>query len=412
MPEGALWDPGVQTLPRADLRALQEERLRATVARAWEMPFWRAALERAGLASDDVKTVEDLRRVPRTTKDELRGDQRAHPPFGSYQSRDGAVRVGTSTGTTGEPTLILWGRRDLAVEHAAAARMFWRFGLRPGALVTHSHPLGVYGGGAILSSALEEFGAIVMAVGAPSTDTQAETGARLFERTRPDMYMMLEAGSLRFVEAAQRIGIEPGSINLGVKVDHPAIQRMSASAGNECFSFLGGGCTAFKGAHVCEDLAIVECVDAATGEPVPDGEKGMLVVTTLERDNPMLRYECGDIVRLETGPCDCPETHTRMSYEGRAADIVRIGSVEVLPVDVWWALEDFPQLRAPSIEFQIVRRPAPDALEIRVEGDPALAPDIAARVTERTAVPARVEMVEHGTLPRFEFKPVRVVDAG
>lgn len=410
-PEGALWDPPLQTMPRDRLRALQEERLRATIARCWEMPFWRAKLEGAGLGPDDVKTLDDLRRVPRTTKDELRADQRANPPFGSYQSREGAVRVGTSTGTTGEPTLILWTARDLAVEHEAAARMFWRFGLRPGTLVTHSHPLGVYGGGAILSSALERFGAVVMAVGAPATDAQAEAGVRLFAHTKPEMYMMLEAGSLRFYEAAERLGIDPASIGLAVKVDHPAIQRMSASAGNECFSFLGGACTAFRGAHVCEDLAIVESVDPATGDAAPEGAMGHLVVTTLDRDNPMLRYDVEDLVRVETGPCACGETHARMSYEGRVKDIVRVGDREILPVDVWWALEDFPELRAPSIEFEIRRHaPAMDALEVRVEGDPALAGPIAARIEERTGVPAHVVMVPRGTLPRYEFKPVRVVD--
>ncbi|MGH2727256.1 MAG: phenylacetate--CoA ligase, partial [Actinomycetota bacterium] len=129
-PEGALWNPEVQTMPRERLLALQEERLREAVAHAAELPFWEAKLDAAGVAPDDVKTTDDLLRVPRTAKDELRADQAANPPFGSYQRREGAVRIGTTTGTTGTPTLILWSRRDLEVEHEGAARMFWRYGTR------------------------------------------------------------------------------------------------------------------------------------------------------------------------------------------------------------------------------------------------------------------------------------------
>src|SRR5439155_2383491 len=126
------------------------------------------------LPHDDVKTVEEIRHAPRTVKNELRADQATNPPFGTYQRLEGAVRVGTTTGTTGTPTLILWTPRDLAVEHEGAARMFWRYGVRPGAIVAHSHPLGIYGGGAMLTGALEAFGCTVVPVGSPATDEEAE----------------------------------------------------------------------------------------------------------------------------------------------------------------------------------------------------------------------------------------------
>jgi phenylacetate-CoA ligase len=411
VPEGPLFEPDIQTMPREALLALQEERLRETVARAFEVPFWNRKLAEAGLGPDDVKTRDDLLRVPRTVKDELRASQASSSPFGDYVSRTGAVRVGTTTGTTGTPSLVLWTKRDLETEHRAAARMFWRQGVRPGFLVAHSHPLGVYGGGALLSSALEAFGCLVMAVGSPATDQQAEEIVRLFELIRPDMYIMFDAALLRLWEAAQRLGLDPQKdLKMRLRTPHPAMQGGSATAGAECFSFMGGACAEFKGAHLTEDLAVVECIDPATGLPASEGRRGHLVVTTLERDNPMLRYDLEDFVRIDTSPCPCGETHARMIWDGRAKDVVTVHGKALLPVDVWWVLEEFPELKSPTIEFVIVRRPANDTLTVRVEGDDTPPGEIAALLQEKLGVPADAEVVARGALGRSAFKPVRVVD--
>jgi phenylacetate-CoA ligase len=410
-PQDAIWNPDIQLMPRERLLALQEERLREAVHRAWELPFWKAKLDAGGVAPDDIKTVEDLLRIPRTVKDELRADQAANPPFGSYQRREGAVRIGTTTGTTGTPTMILWTRRDLEVEHEGAARMFWRYGTRPGQLVVHSHPLGVYGGGAMLTSALEAFGAVVAPVGAPSTDEEAEKGILLFQSLKPDQYMMFDTANLKYWEAAERMGIDPvKDLGMRVRMEHPVLMSATGTAGAECFSFLGGGCMQFKGAHICEDLAVVECIDPASGQPLPDQTRGHLVVTTIGRDNVMLRYDLEDIIRLDRSECACGETHMRMLWDGRSKDIVTVRGKELLPVDVWWVLEDFPELKAPTLEYQLVRRPGADGIEIRIEGDGALGETIAARLEEKLEVPARVEMLKRGSLPRPDFKPVRVVD--
>lgn len=412
MPEGAIWNPEVQTMPRERLLALQQDRLRETVRRAWERPFWRRKLESAGLGPDDVKSVEDLPKVPRTVKDELRASQAGHPPYGDYQVAEGAVRAGTTTGTTGAPTLVLWTKGDLAVEHEAAARNFWRYGVRPGWTIVHSHPLGIYGGGAILSSALEHFGCLVAAVGTPASDEQAEQAVRLFQSLKPNMYMMFDAAQLKFWEAAERLGLDPiAQLGMRMRADHPVLQSATGTAGAECFSFLGGACAKFDGAHVAEDFAVVECVDPASGVPVPEGTRGHLVVTTLPpRDNLMLRYDLEDLVRVDSSECECGETHKRMYWDGRGKDLVRVAGQKLLPVDVWWVLEDFPELKQPTIEFLVVRRAGRDALELRVEGEPGLGSAIAARLGERLEVPARVEMLPRGSLPRSEFKPVRVTD--
>ena len=141
MPEGALYEPEIQKMPREQLVALQEERLRDAVRRTYEMPFWRRKMDSVGMTPDDVKTRDDLLRVPRTVKDELRASQAGHPPFGDYQSAAGAIRLGTTTGTTGTPSIVLWTRRDLDLEHRAGARMFWRHGVRPGVARPRKHRL-------------------------------------------------------------------------------------------------------------------------------------------------------------------------------------------------------------------------------------------------------------------------------
>jgi phenylacetate-CoA ligase len=166
----------------------------------------------------------------------------------------------------------------------------------------------------------------------------------------------------------------------------------------------------FQGAHICEDFAVVECLDSVTGQPQPDLTRGHLVVTTIGRDNVMMRYDLEDIIRLNRETCACGETHMRMLWDGRTKDVIRVRGKELLPVDVWWVLEDFPELKAPTMEYQLVRRPGADGIEIRIEGDWALGEKIAARLEEKLEVPSRVEMVARGALPRPEFKPIRVVD--
>jgi phenylacetate-CoA ligase len=173
---------------------------------------------------------------------------------------------------------------------------------------------------------------------------------------------------------------------------------------------MGGACPTFKGAHVCEDLAVVECIDPETGQPAAKGQLGHLVVTTLQRDNGMLRYDLEDLITYDDSPCECGETSARITWKGRAKDLVHVRDKSFLPVDIWWVLEDFPALKSPTIEFNIVRRPHNDSLEVRVEGDPKLAADIQARLEERLGVPATVTLVDHGALGRSAFKPVRVVD--
>lgn len=408
--------PDVQTLPRERLRALQEERLRALVGRMYEqpVPFFRARLESAGLGPDDVKTIDDLRRVPRVVKQDLRDDEAAHPPLGTYRGApvEVCVRLSTSTGTTGRPTIALFTQRDLEVEYDAAGRMFHRQGYRPGEVITHAHPAGLNGGAALLGGAIEAFGCLNLAVGPPATKQDVDAAIRIWREIRPHHYEMFGPALHTFWEAAKAAGLDPQR-DLGMQPPAEMPPWRTVSAGLECFAFLGSACARENGAHVCEDEAIVEAVDPATGEPVPDGRRGSLVVTSLTKDNAMLRYDLEDLVRLDRSVCPCGETHLRAFWDGRIRDVVRAAGREILPIDVQIALRDVPEVARPALEFQIVRSAEQLILHVRVEA-PEPTDDAQHRVTmileEALEVPVRVELLPTGGLPRAAYKPLRVVD--
>lgn len=408
--------PDVQTLPREQLRALQEERLRALVHRIFEqpIPFFRDKMKAAGIAPDDIKSLEDLPRIPKTVKQELRDNEAANPPFGTYRGAPASqsIRLSTSTGTTGKPTVIMFTKHDLDVEYDAGCRSFMRQGRRPGQVITHAHPGGLNGGQALLGGVIEAFGSLNVPVGLPSSQDDIARAINLWRELKPDHYEMFGPVLHIFWEAAKGMGFDPEKdLNMKPPADIP--QYRAISAGLDAFAFLGSACENDRGSHMCEDEAIVEAVDNATGEPVLDGTRGNLVVTSLTKDNAMLRYDLEDIVRIERDPCPCGETHARAFWEGRRADIVRAKGKEILPNDVHMSLADMPELARPALEFQTVRGGDTAALRVRVEAqEPSeeLAGRVRARLEERLGVPVSLELLQTGKLPRPFYKPLRVVD--
>ncbi len=411
---GGFYRPEVQTLPRDQIRALQEERLRALIARAFDVPFWRRLLDGAGIGRDDVKTLDDLSRVPRTTKQDLRESEERNPPLGDYRGApvSSTVRLSTSTGTTGRPTITLFTPHDLAVEYDAACRSFARQGYERGDIVTHAHPGGLNGGAALLGGAIEAFGCLNVPVGPPMTRADAERAITLWRELRPTRYEMFGPALLTFWETAKAMGLDPVA-DLGM----PPLAEMTpwrmVSAGLECFAFLGSSCGEMRGSHVCEDEAIVEAIDPATGEPVPDGARGHLVVTPLTKDNFLLRYDLEDLIRLDHSRCGCGETHVRAFWDGRAKDVVTAGDRAVLPIDVWLILHDVEEVSRPAVEYQLVRTADTSVLRVRVEAeepDDQLRSRLDALLSERLAVGVAVELLASGALPRPAYKPAPVVD--
>jgi phenylacetate-CoA ligase len=417
------YDPAIQTLPREEIVRLQNERLQRQIDRIWDqpIPFFRRKLEQAGLKPGDKLRIDDLRRVPTTLKAELRQSEAEHPPYGDYRGAplSACVRLGASTGTSGRPTLILWTLKDLEVDYAASFRGRWRWGLRPGMSLANAHPFGANAGGWHFSHGIEGLGALNIPSGPPVGRQHIADVIEVWRRLRPDMFRLFGNVARTYADAARAAGLDPVTdLNLRIAGDHPSEQYLMASSGLEALPLLGSACEERDGAHIAEDLAVVEVIDPRSGRPLGHGERGNLVVTVLEKDNFLLRYDLEDVVRWNTRPCPCGETHRRLFYEGRVRDIVSAGGRDVLPIDVALVLYEFPEIAEPSAEYQILRRKeASHALELRVEFDTAAAVDHAAlrrrlreRFRDKLGVDTAIDLMPRGDLPRFAYKAARVVD--
>lgn len=424
-PDQRFWDPEAQTMDPARRRQLQDERLRAMVRAIFErpVPLFARKLAEAGIdGSDDVKGIDDLDRIPPTVKQDLRDSEAEAPPFGQYRftSPRHAVRLGTSTGTTGTPTITLWTRHDIWIEYESAARNWWRMGYRPGMIATHAHPAYLYGGGIMLSGAYEYFGLLNIWVPPPDTDELAEQGLRFWMRVKPDIpFMGFSTG--RFFEVAAKLGIEPKDAGLEFKA-MPGFGMGKGlplmTAGAECYAYLGGACGTLPGAHVHEDWCVVQAVDPATGREVPDGEWGNLTVTTLGRDNGLLRYDLEEACALLREPCPCGETSIRGLWGGRFKDLLSSQGKRFQVTELEGALRTIAEINEPTLEYVVVKPSLQEApLVVRAElgvrtGDcTEVRRRCEAAVRERLGIEATVELLDRDTLPRSGYKTSRVVEA-
>jgi phenylacetate-CoA ligase len=313
---------------------------------------------------------------------------------------------------------MLWTRRDLTVEYECGARNWWRQGIRPGMIVTHAHPAYLYGGGPLLSGAYEYFGCLNVWVPPPDTDELAEQGMRMWMQIKPDIpFVGFALG--RYFEVAAKLGLDPMK-DVGLRIPSmPGAGSGSplATAGAECFAFLGAPCSEQRGGHLADDYTYVQAVDPETGREVPDGDWGNLVVTTFGRENCMIRYDLEEACRIERTPCPCGETSTRGWWGGRFKDLLSSQGRKFQVAEVQAALATMPEVAEPSLEFVIVRpkeEHLPLALRVEAgdgnENDPTLTARLAAAVKARMGLEATVELVTRGSLPRSGFKATRVVD--
>jgi phenylacetate-CoA ligase len=428
------WNADAQTMDRGQLTELRETRLRDAVQRAIErpVPHFARKLREAGIEHpDDVTTLADLDAVPVTVKQELRDSEAAYPPVGDYRAtelRDN-VKIGTSTGTTGTPTIALWTKHDLAVDCETGARMFWASGIRPGNIVTHAHPSYLYAGGPMQTMVYEHMGCLTIHVPPPDTDELAEHGLRMWQRVTPDFPLMGFA-TATFMSQARKLGIDPAEAGLDFsKMPHlggsgGALGLMTAGA--ECFSYLGAPCHDGGGAHLADDFTYVQAL-GEDGRSVPDGEWGRLVVTTFGRDNFLLRYDLEEAVRLDSTPCGCGATSTRGWWGGRFADLITIQGRSFLLTDIERALGTVRAVRKGGVQYVVVRpaggaagRSADDAapLRLRVEvgegfddGRDEVRTAIRRAFDAELGIRAEPEVLDRDTLPRAGFKTARVVDA-
>ena len=419
------WDPDVQTMDPERLQELQFERLRVLLGKVLDnpVPLFKRKLESAGISSaQDLTSLDDLRHVPLTVKQDLRDSEADVAPFGDYRFTDprAAVRIGTSTGTTGTPTISLWTRRDLWIEYESSARTWWRYGHRPGMIATHAHPAYLYGGGPMLSGSYEYFGFLNIWVPPPDTDELAEQGLRFWTRVKPDIpFMGFSTG--RFFEVAAKVGIDPKDAGLefrGLPGFGLGKGMLLMTAGAECYAYVGGACGQAPGAHICEDWAVVQAVDPVSGEEVPDGQWGDLVVTTLDRDNGFLRYDLEEACAVLREPCPCGETSIRALWGGRFKDLIAAQGTRFQANEIETALRTVRDVAEPSLEWQMVRPVDETApLTVRVErgsgasgDDGEVAGRCAAAIKAAVGIDTVMEVLQRDTIPRAGYKAARVVD--
>jgi len=428
--ENRIYDP-VEKTNREELAALQVERLRETVARVSRVPFYRKIFEREGITPEKIRTIEDVRRLPFTTKSDLR----EHYPLGFVTvPREEIKRIHGSSGTTGKPTFVAYTAKDLETWSHLCARFLVAGGLRPGHLVQIAFGYGLFTGGFGLHYGVERVGAAVLPAASGNTRRQI----MLMQDLKTDVLICTPSYALTIADTARSLGIDPASLPL--KYAHfggePWTEDMRAEIEKELglYAFnnyglsevvgpgVSGECAARCGMHCQEDHFIVECLDCDTLEPVEDGEYGELVITTLTREAmPLLRYRTRDIAYLDRSPCRCGRTTVRMSrVAGRSDDMLIIRGVNVFPSQIEEALLRVKEA-APHYQIVVERPGRLDQMTVRVEVRPEIFSDemremqllrdrIDREIQAVTGIRAKVELVAPQSLERFAGKAKRVID--
>jgi phenylacetate-CoA ligase len=372
-----IFEPELETMPRADLGALQLERLRSLVAYVKErVPLYRNRL--AGVEPDDLVTLDDLRRLPLTRKDDLRDTY----PFGMFAvPREEVARIHASSGTTGKLTVVGYTAADLDLFARVNARSLAMAGAEGGMLLHNAYGYGLFTGGLGLHAGGELLGLAVVPVSAGMTERQL----MLIGDLRPEVIACTPSYALTLAQAFRERGVASGEISLryalvGAEPWTEAMRR-EIDAGLGVLSanvfglseVIGPGvsceCVVERaGSHVNEDHFLPEIVDRETGEPLPEGEEGVLVLTTLTKQAlPLVRYWTGDITSLSSAPCSCGRTLVRMGLiTGRADDMLIIRGVNVFPTQVEAALLQLPEL-TPNYRIVVSRTGTLDDAEVEVE---------------------------------------------
>jgi phenylacetate-CoA ligase len=401
----AIFNPRYESMDREELLQLQLERLQATTNRCYKnVPFYRRRLDELQMQPEDIQTVDDLRKLPFTTKEDLR---RSYPyDLVALPLRE-VVRFHLSSGTTGAPTVIAYTANDLQHWTELVARNLVAGEITREDVVQIFFGYGLFSGGFGLHQGAEKIGASVL----PVSEAEMPQQVKIMQDFRSTALIGLPSYALAIADAMEARGVDANSLSLRVGIfgAEPWSEERRAEIEDRLhiraydiygLSEMGGPgvageCPERCGLHLAEDHFLVEVVDPVTGEPVPEGQSGELVFTTLTREAlPLLRYRSGDLASIDTCPCGCGRTSARMSrVYHRTDDMVIIHGINVFPEDIARVLSEFAEL---GEHFQLlVDRPAgSDELEVRVElaSLPSDIPNLVLRVREQMERRLRQEL--------------------
>jgi phenylacetate-CoA ligase len=435
-----IFEPELETLPVDQLRVLQVERLRALISRVKErVPLYRDRL--ADVEPGDIASLDDLRRLPFTRKDDLRDTY----PFGMFAvPRKEIVRIHASSGTTGKLTVVGYTAADVDLFARVNARSLAMAGAEPGMILHNAYGYGLFTGGLGIHYGGERLGMAVVPVSVGMTERQL----MLITDFRPDVIAATPSYALTLAQSfAERgvapeeislryalLGAEPWTEEMRAEIDAGLGVRSSNIFGLSEVIGPGVSCECVEeraGAHVNEDHFLPEVVDPDTGEPLAEGEDGVLVFTTLTKEAlPLVRYWTGDITSLTSGQCACGRTLVRMGrIKGRADDMLIIRGVNVYPTQVEAVLLQLPEL-TPNYRIVVTRSGTLDEAEVEVEvsedflhdaGTESLAGELEhvrelrgraeGRIRDSIGCSLDVTLAAPGTIPRSEGgKLQRVLD--
>ena len=420
----------METLTRSEIEKLQMERLKRTLERCMNSPFYKKRFTEYGLKPEDIKTLDDIRKIPFTTKQDLRDNY----PFGlAAVPMDQVVRLHSSSGTTGTPTVILHTQHDLDEWANAVARCLYMVGLRPGDVFQNSSGYGMFTGGLGFQYGAERLGMLTVPAAAGNTKRQIKfitdfgtTALHAIPSYAGRLYEVMEEMGIDPRKDTKLktliIGAEPHSEEQRRRIeDMLGVKAYNSFGMSEmCGPGVAFECKEQNGLHIWEDYYIVEIVDPNTLEPVPEGEVGELVLTTINREAmPLLRYRTRDLTRILPGECPCGRHHRRLDrMKGRSDDMMILKGVNIFPIQIETVLMQFKEL---GNEFLITltNEEANDLMTVEVElkefSDDyphlqALTREITRQLKDEILLTPSVKLVPKGTLPKQEGKAVRVRD--
>ena len=426
------FNPEIETMPRQQLEQLQLERLKATVAHAMNSPFYQEKFKELGITPDDIQTLDDVKRLPFTTKEDLR----EHYPFGlaSVPLKD-CVRLHSSSGTTGNPTVVLHTQKDLEEWANAVARCLWMVGSRPEDVFQNSAGYGMFTAGLGFQYGAEKVGMLTVPAAAGNPKRQikfirdfgttvlhaiSSYASRIYEVMKEEGCDPRRDTSLRVL----CIGAEPHSEEQRQRIE----QNLGVKAYNSygISEMMGPGvafeCPEQNGLHIWEDYFIVEIIDPVTLQPVADGELGELVLTTINREGmPLLRYRTRDLTRILPGKCACGRTHKRLArLQGRSDDMIILKGVNIFPIQIEKILLKFRELSTDYL-ITLETTDSGDVMTVEVELSQLFTDDytrlnqlqreITRQLKDEILITPKVKLVPKGTLKTSdEAKAVRVKD--
>lgn len=423
--------PDKECLTREQIDALQVERLQATIRHCMNSPFYKKKFEEMGIKPEDIKSPADVRKLPFTTKQDLRDNY----PFGlASVPLEKCVRLHSSSGTTGNPTVVLHSQKDLDEWANAVARCLWMVGLRPTDIFQNSSGYGMFTGGLGFQYGAERLGMLTVPAAAGNTLRQikfiTDFGTTAIHAVPSYLTRIKEVMDQQGIDPRRdtklkvlAIGAEPHSEEQRKRIENMFGVKAYNSFGMSemCGPGVAFECKEQNGLHFWEDYYIVEIVDPETLEPVPDGEIGELILTTINREAmPLIRYRTRDLTRVLGRTCACGRNHIRLDrMKGRSDDMMVLRGVNIFPIQIEKILMKFKELTTNYL-ITLTTDNDNDNMTVEVEVNDfdlndkekvqQLTKEITRALKDEILLTPHVKLLPLGTLPQSEGKAVRVKD--